>query len=131
MKKILLDTQALYWWSVELPKLGNDARELIIATDEVYVSTISLFELLQKQRAGKLSRELDLLSAEFVGQFELQSPNKSALNAYRQLPPLSWKDPFDHLLMAQAIAAGACLITADRQILTCQISGLRTLDAQK
>lgn len=109
--------------------MPGSIRTLITDTPDVCASVISLFELLQKQRVGKLVRDLDILGEIFINDFKLETLDKLVLNAYRQLPKLGWKDPFDHLLMAQAIASGACLITADQQILVAAVPGLKTLAA--
>lgn len=131
MTKILLDTQVLYWRSADSSKLGDLSKDLIRNFIDVRASTISLFELLQKQRVGKLSQQIDILGSDFIGEFEFESIDEATLDAYRQLPKMAWKDPFDHLLVAQAISLKAALLTSDQQILNCKIPHLKVIDAKK
>ncbi len=128
---ILLDTHALYWWFVAPEELGTQARRDIAHPDNVIcVSAVSWFELLQKQRAQKVAPQLDILRELYDDTFVVHELDTSALTAYRALPRLDWRDPFDHLLMAQAIASHAKLLTANHRILSAEVSSLVTQDAR-
>ncbi len=131
--KILLDTHVLYWWFVAPERLGGEAVDQIAnPKNDVLISTVGGFELLQKQRAGKLAPELDVLHDLMGGmEFTLCILDSSALAAYRDLPSLSWRDPFDHLLMAQSIAQSARFCTADRRILEAAVPALGTINAEQ
>jgi len=114
--KLLLDTNALLWWLADSPRLNDRARSLISDPEqEILVSVVSLWEIAIKVRIGKLEADVALIEA------ALNASNLSRLGilpdhlkALMALPTLH-RDPFDHLLMAQAISEAAAFLTADRQ----------------
>jgi len=113
--RALLDTQALLWWLADDPALSKPARKFIAETkNTVIVSAASAWEIATKVRLGKLSTAAEL-AADFVGLvgregFELLpiSPDH-AIRA--GLLPGPHKDPFDHMLIAQAQAEGVPVVT--------------------
>lgn len=115
--KILLDTNALIWWLSDNPKLGPRAKQVIAREDvELLVSVVSLWEITMKNRVGKMeyagSDFLDDLTEEGI---EPLNVLLSHLLALEQLP-LHHKDPFDHLILAQAQVEGARVLTSDQQM---------------
>ncbi len=112
--RLLLDTHALLWWLGDDPKLGAKARALISdAENEVFVSVVSLWEITVKSRIGKLNVTVeDVLSVLPDQGFERIEITDSHLAALQRLPTFH-RDPFDHLLIAQAIAEGATFLTED------------------
>jgi PIN domain nuclease of toxin-antitoxin system len=133
--RILLDSQVLYWWCAEPEKLGQSTLKRIAHPEhEVLVSTVSGWELLIKQRNGKLTPKIDVLD-ELMGRAQadfklVESLDVASLLQYRLLPPMAWRDPFDHLLMAIAASQGARFCTADRNILSAGVPGLAVMDAK-
>ncbi len=113
--RALLDTHALLWWLSDDPALSKPARKFIAETkNTVIVSAASAWEIATKVRLGKLSTAAEL-AADFVGLvgregFELLpiSPDH-AIRA--GLLPGPHKDPFDHMLIAQAQAEGVPVVT--------------------
>jgi len=113
--RALLDTHALLWWLADDPALSKPARKFIAETkNTVIVSAASAWEIATKVRLGKLSTAAEL-AADFVGLvgregFELLpiSPDH-AIRA--GLLPGPHKDPFDHMLIAQAQAEGVPVVT--------------------
>ncbi len=115
--KILLDTHVYLWWLAQSPRLPEPAIRTIAAADEVYISAASLWEAVIKTNLGKLDADVDELRSQI------------AANHFRELPltmthaialsklPLLHKDPFDRMLVAQAISEPLRLITADRRLL--------------
>ncbi len=112
--KILLDTNALIWWLRDDPKLGPKAKQIIADKDsEVLVSVISLWEVSMKWRVGKMeyagSAFLEDLEAEEIYPLGISTEHLLALENMG----FHHKDPFDHLILAQAKVEGATVITSD------------------
>lgn len=115
--KLLLDTHALLWWLEDSPALGSRARALIEDPgNDIFVSIASLWEIVIKIRIGKLESDIDeivsTIDAQGIRVLDIRPPH---LNVLATLPRLH-KDPFDHLLVAQAMVEGATLMSEDRQI---------------
>nr|WP_237181068.1 type II toxin-antitoxin system VapC family toxin [Roseomonas haemaphysalidis] len=111
---MLLDTHALLWWLSDDPRLGNAARECITdPANDILVSAVSLWEILVKVRVGKLLADIEDILAELQAQsFTLLPIAPTHLVVLVGLP-MHHRDPFDHLLIAQAIAEGATFLSAD------------------
>ena len=125
--RLLLDTHALLWWLADDGRIGPQARELIADPgNEVLVSLASLWEIVVKLRVGKLDADLgEVLAAIERDGFALLPISPAHLLALAALPT-HHRDPFDHLLIAQAIAEGATFLSEDQntprypvQALTC------------
>ena len=115
--KLLLDTCAFLWIVADAPDLSRRARELFQAADnEVYLSAASAWEIAVKHGLGRLP--LPDSSDRFVremrdahGIASLPLDEESALHASR-LPALHG-DPFDRILVSQAIVHGLTILTPD------------------
>ena len=111
--RLLLDTHILLWTLQGAPQLPLAAREQLDAADAIYVSSVSLWELSIKVGVGKLSLDLNGLEAALNELPFLPLPVTWAhAQATRRLPPLH-KDPFDRMLVAQAISEPLTLLTHD------------------
>ena len=113
MISLLLDTNAFLWYFWGSERI-NSIKQLIESTEsEVYISAVSWWEIAIKMRTGKLTVDLGQLrhKAEIHAFNELPITSKY-ISAYLELPGLH-KDPFDHMLLAQAISAPMRLITGD------------------
>ncbi len=111
--RILLDTNALLWMLAGSPRI-EPVRELIESDDtEVFVSAVSWWEVAIKTRIGKLDVDLSVLraAARDSGLIELPLSGVHAENLLN-LPRLH-NDPFDHMLVAQAISEPMRFITGD------------------
>lgn len=113
---MLLDTHALLWFIYGDPKLSKRAREAIDTADRLIVSAASGWEISTKYRIGKLTgselaaENLPRLITE-LGLIELPV---TILHAHKAgLPPGPHRDPFDRLLIAQALAEDLPVIGAD------------------
>ncbi|WP_083198058.1 type II toxin-antitoxin system VapC family toxin [Pararhizobium polonicum] len=115
--RLLLDTHALLWWLNDDVKLGNHARGLIgDPENDVLVSAVSLWEITVKLRIGKLDANIEEILAILPDQgFDRLDITDAHLIALAALP-LHHRDPFDHLLMAQAVAEGAYFVSQDRNV---------------
>jgi PIN domain nuclease of toxin-antitoxin system len=115
--RLLLDTHALLWWLSDDAQLGQHVRDLIAdPANDVLVSVVSLWEIQVKVRAGKLTADLPGILKEIETQaFELLPISRAHLVQLGTLP-VYHKDPFDHLLIAQAIVEAAIFVSEDRRI---------------
>ncbi len=117
---LLLDTCTFLWIAADAEDLSEHARELFLDTEnEVYLSAVSAWEISVKNAIGKLPLPT---SPDMFVPFQRERHGIAALPldeiAALQLPklPALHKDPFDRMLICQAIAAGLVILTPDEQI---------------
>lgn len=114
--RLLLDTHALLWWLLDDAALRNGARRAIEKAEVVYVSSVSIWEVAIKQRLGKLP-ELALSVGELPALITqsrfvpLPITDRHAVAV--ALLPAHHRDPFDQMLIAQALAEKLVVVTAD------------------
>ena len=113
MTQFLLDTNVVLWLSENEPRINSIKPLLMSIESEVFISVITWWEITIKVRAGKLDVDLNQLqfNAEANNFIELPITGKY-MKTYLELPFLH-KDPFDHMLLAQAISSPMRLITSD------------------
>ena len=117
--KYLLDTNVWLWSVGPIENIGASGLRIIEDGDsEIYLSTVSSWEIAIKARLGKY--KLPEPPERYI-------PRKLAKQGIRPLPvgldhslkvfhlPLYHHDPFDHLLMAQAMVEGLVILTSDRE----------------
>ncbi|HXU32109.1 MAG TPA: type II toxin-antitoxin system VapC family toxin [Thermoanaerobaculia bacterium] len=114
--KLLLDTHILLWAAGEPEKLSAAARQLLNDPDhELLFSAASLWEIAIKRSLGRDDFRVEprLLRRGLLdnGYQELVISSQHAVSV-DGLPPMH-KDPFDRLLLAQALSEGITLVTAD------------------
>lgn len=111
--RILLDTHIFLWLTTDDPRLGRRARAMIENAKAVFVSAASIWEVSIKVRLGKLKTDPASLMEEMQWNGFMELP-VTALHA-KEVADLLWHhgDPFDRLLVAQAIAEQLRLLTAD------------------
>lgn len=120
MTRVLLDTHALLWWCTADPRLSARARHLITdPATEVLISAATGWEIAIKAALGSLPlnetpEALVRRETSVNGMRELPIDMRHALHVF-QLPPLH-KDPFDRILVSQAIIERLPIVTDDRQI---------------
>ena len=105
MSSILLDTHTFIWLSEDDPNLPTSLRTTIENTDQVLVSIVSFWEISIKLNIGKISLKDDFNSIETRFQatkFILLPISITDTIQLSQLP-IHHKDPFDRILIAQAI----------------------------
>jgi PIN domain nuclease of toxin-antitoxin system len=115
--RLLLDTHILLWWLDDNARLGRKARNLIAdPNSDVLVSQVSLWETAIKHRIGKLHvGPEDILPRLSEFGFTLLTISNAHLMAIARLEN-HHSDPFDHLLLAQALVEKAAVVTADRKL---------------
>lgn len=113
---LLLDTHALLWWLDDNPTLTSEARESISdAHRTVYVSAVTAWEISLKKALGKLEAPDDLAAALSANAFQELPITIAHANAAGQLPN-HHSDPFDRMLVAQAMIENLTLVTRDENI---------------
>ena len=116
---LLLDTHALIWCALDPEQLSLAAREAILSPDnQVFVSPVSLWEISLKYTLGKLKLSgitpdaFPRVCSE-MGFSELSMSSKECVTFYK-LPRLEHRDPFDRMLIWQAIQQDLQFVSCDR-----------------
>ena len=114
---LLLDTHTLMWWVWDDPRLSKAAEQAIADAGEVFISSVTAFEIATKHRIGKLPNAGELAldfsgTVEAEGFIELPVTWRDAEYAGRVAHP--HKDPFDRLLIAQAIMNRMVLVSNEK-----------------
>ncbi|MCT7965987.1 type II toxin-antitoxin system VapC family toxin [Laspinema sp. D1] len=115
--KVLLDTHTFIWWDSQPEQLSSDMVEFLTKPDtEKFVSVISLWEIQIKSQLGKLT-----LNQPLENIYQSQSQNFISFLGVTPFHifqvgvlPFHHKDPFDRLLIAQAMTEGLTILTRDK-----------------
>lgn len=117
---LLLDTCTFVWLAAEPDRLSPSARTLLDdASESLVLSDVSVWELGLKWQIGKMQlpepprRWVETQAA--VWHLERQPVERSHMYRTTELAPIH-RDPFDRLLVAQAIEHDYTLVTPDREI---------------
>ncbi len=118
--RLLLDTRTFLWRITDSDRLSRRARGLIASGDnEIFVSAVSGWEIAVKAGLGRIS---------LPGSPEQFVPQQVTINAFEVLPlhrrhalrvfalPALHRDPFDRMLVAQAVLEGLPILSADPQL---------------
>ena len=116
--RLLLDTHALVWYADDAPRLpGKIKAQLDDDRSELYVSTVSFWELATLTNVGRIALEPSLgqwFARIRRGNFHFLAINDAHLLAYAALPSVKdHRDPFDRLLIAQAVVENLTLVSRD------------------
>ena len=113
--KLLLDTHVVLWGLDQPERLSAGARAAMTApSNRAFVSVATIWEIAIKTRKGQLNSRPDLPDwIEANPDFELLPITPEHAWRVRELPRLHG-DPFDHLLIVQALCEGMTLVTHDR-----------------
>ena len=114
--RLLLDTHIFLWCVKDDRRLTNEVREIIERSSEVYVSSVSIWEIGIKIGLKKIDVDiLEIVKAiTLSGYSELPVTAQHAI-ALLKLPNLH-RDPFDRMLVAQAMTEPLTFLTADFQL---------------
>jgi PIN domain nuclease of toxin-antitoxin system len=118
--KLLLDTHVFLWYITNDSKLPRHAYDAIREkSNDVYLSVVSVWEVLVKHQIGKLALPqpadeyiVDRQMAHRIVSLALDAPSVSRLLAL----PLHHRDPFDRMLICQALQHELIVVTTDKQI---------------
>jgi PIN domain nuclease of toxin-antitoxin system len=114
--RLLLDTHIFYWSFYEQYRLSHKALKLIENAEEIFVSSATIWEIAIKVRIGKMNADLEelLTYIDESGFQELPVFSRHAMLVAKL--PMHHADPFDRLLIAQAISEPLHLVTVDGQL---------------
>ena len=113
----LLDTHAIIWYVSGSNELSSTAKN-IMETKRCFFSFASLWEIAIKQAKGTLQFNIDIPKLKTVledEEFIYLPPTEFDAEAIKALPDIH-KDPFDRLLIAQAIENNLTIVTTDSKI---------------
>ena len=116
--KLLLDTHTLLWWLYGDPKLSVKAQEVIQdETNTVFVSSASAWEISTKYRIGKLPHAQEAaenLKHHLTVQKFSELPITMRHAQHAGLLPGDHRDPFDRMLVAQAILDNLVMVSNEK-----------------
>ncbi|PXA89805.1 PIN domain nuclease [Caulobacter sp. D4A] len=113
--KLLIDTHVLIWWWTDVDRLSPSARGFLGDIDvKIYVSAVSAYEIEFKRRRDPLLQRLpaDLLTAATAAGFLWRDVNPADAVVAGRLPT-HHRDPWDRLIVAQAINDKAPILSID------------------
>jgi PIN domain nuclease of toxin-antitoxin system len=113
--RLLLDTHALIWWLIDSPKLSAAARTKIADPRcAVFATPVSGYEIANKERLGRLPGKLTRVLPQALrrGRIAIHPLTFEHALAAGQLPG-PHRDPWDRLIIAQAMAGGLTVVTID------------------
>jgi PIN domain nuclease of toxin-antitoxin system len=116
--KLLIDSQVLIWLTYESDRIGPAACRTIDEAEDVYVSSVSLWELAIKHAKDKLAYSpTELLNSSVaLGLERLSLKDEHILRLQTIIMP--HRDPFDRMLLAQSETEGCILLTSDQHLLS-------------
>lgn len=130
--KLLLDTHAFLWAAFSPRKLSARARSALVDHgNEVAVSSLSFWEISLKFSLGKIALEgcapdeLPTVAQEM--QFEILQADATDMASFHALPKTAHKDPFDRMIIWQAIRQGRTLVSKDGRFAPYREHGLHVL----
>jgi PIN domain nuclease of toxin-antitoxin system len=113
---LLLDTHVLLWWLDANPTLSEKAKSAVAdGNNLVFVSAAVIWEIRIKQALGKLVIPANFRRVLDRQPFEMLSISAEHAHAVGDLPP-HHRDPFDRMLVAQAIVERLTIVTRDTAI---------------
>ncbi len=111
---LFLDTHILLWWLDDNRLLSRQARDAIATTENlIFVSVAVIWEIRIKQALGKLEIPQDFLTTLKRQGFEILSITANHAYKVGELP-MHHRDPFDRMLIAQAMEEGLTIVTHDQ-----------------
>jgi PIN domain nuclease of toxin-antitoxin system len=113
---LLLDTPIYLWWLIDSPALPKQAHLMIEDADQVFVSVVSFWEAGIKWRAGKLPVSPEVMAEGMTQNGLITLPVNLAHTLQLSQLPDHHRDPFDRMLVAQAMAEPMFLLTSDRAL---------------
>jgi PIN domain nuclease of toxin-antitoxin system len=113
--RLLVDSHVALWWLTDDSRLGPDARVMIGDADVVAFSAVTPWELGIKRELGKLHYPSGLVDQLIASGFEPLPITARHAELATALPP-HHHDPFDRMLVAQAMTESLQLVTADRSL---------------
>lgn len=129
----LLDTHTVLWSLFEPDRISASVRSILVNNrDSKFISGVNLWEISLKYSLGKLdlggTNPGELFDTLLEAGFEVADIENRLFATYYQLPKKDdHKDPFDRLLIWQAISNGYTLITQDKKLEQYRADGLKLI----
>jgi PIN domain nuclease of toxin-antitoxin system len=129
----LLDTHAFIWATLDTARLSKKAKEIISdRNNEIFVSTVTFWEISLKASIGKLTFDkIDIKDfPQYAGEmgFTIMALGQRETITFHELPlKENHKDPFDRMLIWQAITNDMVLLSKDTLLMHYEENGLRIL----
>lgn len=114
--RLLLDTQIYLWFLGDSRRLSKKARQAIAHADEVMVSAASIWEASIKAALGKLDVDTSALVEGIAASGFAELPIRASHGVAAAALPDHHRDPFDRMLLAQAMSEPMHLLTADETL---------------
>lgn len=114
--RILLDTHIFLWTIKGDIRLKKDLRTTISNATEVYISSASIWEIAIKIKLKKLQGNIQEIVESISASGFLELPITAMHAAYVSVLPDHHRDPFDRMLISQAISEPLTLLTIDEQL---------------
>ncbi len=116
MSRYLLDTQAIIFHATGSDQLSEEAKAIFQSDYQLLISPVSIWEMAIKVSIGKLVFDQDfrtmIMDEISVNQYEILEISLNSIFRVQQLPFIH-KDPFDRLLIAQAITENIPIVSSD------------------
>lgn len=112
MSRLLLDSNVFYWWSTNRKRLASDVIDAIAEAERPAISVVTPWELELKQRLNKIELPNGLWGSLETDAFALVGIELADALAAARLP-LHHRDPFDRMMIAQALNRGWTIVTGD------------------
>jgi PIN domain nuclease of toxin-antitoxin system len=127
--RVLIDTHVFLWAVASHSKLSAEARDVIADREnDIYVSAAATWEIVTKVQTGKLKLPMDpttyirsRMSALGFSALAITHEHTLALSSL----PLTHKDPFDRIMIAQAQIEGLTFITRDARLLIYAVNTIK------
>jgi PIN domain nuclease of toxin-antitoxin system len=111
---LVLDAHAILWWLADDPTLEQGARDAIAdPANDVLVSAATIWEIAIKRAQGKLDAPPGLVASVSQATIDILPISGADAELAGALPPYH-RDPFDRMLVAQAMRLSALLVSRDR-----------------
>jgi PIN domain nuclease of toxin-antitoxin system len=113
--RLILDTHVFLWWRIDSARLTAEARTAIATADVVFVSAASAWEAAIKAALGKLRLDDSFEKGVESSGFEKLPIQFAHAEGAGALPP-HHRDPFDRMIIAQALIEDLTIVTHDRRL---------------
>lgn len=116
--RYLLDTNVLVYLLCSSRELSSEAKTVLESEQHLFISIVSLWEIAIKQSLGKLAMALSIPEIEAVcreRRIGILPIDARSVERIKTLPDIH-RDPFDRLLVAQALEGNLAIVTRDRMI---------------
>lgn len=113
---LLLDTHIFIWWLKDDKRLSKKARDLIKSGQEIFISSASIWEAGIKIQIGKLDVDITKLVNAIEDEGFIELPITATHAAYVSKLSHYHRDPFDRILVAQAMSEPLHFLTVDEKL---------------